>query len=161
LLAFRLPILRISSLSFWQQTFEDRSFEIEEDLGLTRSDLPCLIIYRTNGDDYDGFALLKLKDSWFPTSIEDEASVNKTMDWLTRLFDNLSESIKMKDQKSAIEDFKMRMTLLARDMNVKKPIFAALKASILPLVNFPIRLITVIPEILEKIASKKLESIAG
>jgi hypothetical protein len=135
---------------------ENMSFEIAESLGLSRSHLPCLVLYRTSSSDYKSFALLRLKDSWFSKDAEDEESMNKTMEWLARLFDSLSESMKIEDRQSAIKDFQDRMDSLARNMNVIRPILKGLKAGVMPIINFPLELIAVLPTILEKVAIKKL-----
>jgi hypothetical protein len=134
----------------------DRSYDVAQALGLEKSDVPCLIIYRSQGRGYSSLALLKLKDTWFPKDIEDEKSVGKTEGWLTHLFQSLDESIKKRNREDVIAEFQKRMSALSRKQKYYRPIADGIITGVTSVVGLPFKLINILPSILGKYVEKKI-----
>lgn len=134
----------------------DRSYDVAQAIGLEKSDVPCLIIYRSQGRGYSSVALLKLKDTWFPKDIEEEKSIRKTEEWLTHLFQSLDESIKKRKREDVIAEFQKRMSALSRKQKYYRPIADGLVSGVKSVAGLPFKLINIIPTIAEKYVEKKI-----
>ena len=143
----------------------DKCFKIAESLGIPRTSLPCLIIFRTRSNGYRHFALLKLKDSWFPENEMDEKGITQTITWVSKLMDSLEHAMKIDHRKKALLEFQKSMDSLSREMRIYKPIFNGLKTGLMPFVQLPFKLVVSLSSIVEKaggyMIGKKLKSITG
>ncbi len=95
----------------------NKCLEIAEALKIPKSDLPCLIIYRS-ANGYRPFARLKLNDTWFPENDKDEDKLKETMEWLSKLFDALLRCMRKKNKKDAIISFQKEMDKLNRTIAI-------------------------------------------
>lgn len=139
----------------------DKSFDIASSIGLSRKDIPCLIIFPSHAKDYKTFALLKLKDSWFPEDTNDKEGLDKTINWLTELFDAFTQTLKANRPQEDLIGFQKHMNASARKQKLYLPIGRGLRSKLLPLISLPFRLIATLPAIFEKIGVEKLKSLLG
>lgn len=130
----------------------NRCYRIAEALGIPRAHLPCLIIFRTRSNGYRQFAILRLEDSWFPENDNDKDGLDKTVDWLSSLFDALEKSMKIDKKKDAVAEFQQTMDALSRKQKIYQPVFQGLKNGLIPLAQLPFKLIASLPAIIERVS---------
>jgi len=139
----------------------DKCFEIAEALGIPRSDLPCLIIFRSS-NGYRGFARMKLENSWFPDNAKDHEEEEKTKKWLSLLFDRLDNCIQENNtKKEAIREFQKELDKLSRSQNIYRPIFDNIKISLVPVFKLPFEIIASLSSIIKTFGTMKLKSLVG
>jgi hypothetical protein len=135
----------------------DRSFVAAENLGLSGDDLPCIVIFRSSGQRRQSFAILRMKDSWFP---DPDSSARKPMAtqvrWLLRFTSVFKEAAAMDDQRQALAMVQQRIDSLARQQRYGK-----LKDALVPIATLPYNVLESLPRIIENVASKKLASSDG
>lgn len=134
----------------------DASFFVAAQLNIARASLPCMVVYRHQRNGVRGFAMLKLRDDWFPSLKGNPDELANTVGWLSKLFDSVDGAIGIGSRRDAIEQIQRNMSAAARKNNIYRPILDTLKGSIEPVVKLPFRLVDAIPRVLESAGSRLL-----
>lgn len=151
---------------------KDESFQIAESLGIRRSSIPCVILFRKFenilvGEKIKSFALLELKDNWFPQSDFFEVrskngATEEITNVLTNLFDCIDELVEqsnvenMSDERF-VEELKRKVGRVKRKYSIYKPMHEQIANHLKPLLGLPFSLIKNLNQIVVKIGTKFTE----
>jgi hypothetical protein len=133
----------------------DRSFAVAEALGIPRSELPSLLIYRL-ADGYEPCARLRMKDAWFPKDDAEVTQCKETKEWMSALFDALERSM-ANGEANVVARFQHEMDRLARSQLIWKPIAGAMRQAIVPLVKLPFDVVSSLSAIVQNVGTSALK----
>ena len=135
---------------------EDHSFTLAKHLNIKRTNLPALVLYKSN-DGQQPLIVFRFKDDWFPkdkTNIDEE---NKTKEWLLKLFDKMDEFLLNNSKRIAVKKMRREFLKIAYRNNHLEPIFKFISDNLL----IPFSILSSIPRIIEKVGLKIVEKKIG